>query len=96
MLLMGPAQAQYYSYSDIAVAPSNEQNLYISGVADALARNNETHLCLGKNLKMKAGQLKANVMAFAASRPALHSLSMADVVAAYLQEACPKEPAGSQ
>ena len=67
------AETGNYSYSDIAIAPSNEQNLYIAGVADALARKNEITFCLGKTLKMKAGQLKTNVMAFAASRPALHS-----------------------
>ena len=38
---------------------------------------------------MKAGQLTTNVMNYAAGKPALHSQGMADVVAAYLSEACP-------
>ena len=32
--------------------------------------------------------LTTNVMNYAANKPALHSLGMADVVAAYLKEAC--------
>ncbi|MFZ2157228.1 MAG: hypothetical protein WAV72_14060, partial [Bradyrhizobium sp.] len=86
----GPANAQYFKYSDIASAPPNDQNMYVSGVADALARGVKINTCLGSSLKMKAGQLTTNVMSFAASRPALHSKSMADVVAAYLREACPQ------
>jgi hypothetical protein len=85
-----PAHAQYFKYSDIASSPPNDQNMYISGVADTLARASKVNMCLGSDLKMKAGQLTTNVMAFAASRPALHSKNMADVVAAYLKEACPQ------
>jgi hypothetical protein len=65
-----------------------EQNMYISGVADALSRTSSINLCLGKTLQMKAGQLTTNVMNYAAGKPALHSLGMADVVAAHLSEAC--------
>ena len=90
VFLHDPADAQYFNYSDIAASPPNDQNMYISGVADALARENTFNSCLGKTLRMKAGQLRTNVMAFAASRPTLHSKSMADVVAAYLREACPQ------
>jgi hypothetical protein len=90
-LLHGPANALYSKYSDIASSVPNDQNMYISGGADALALNDNTiNICLARSLKMKAGQLATNVMAFAASRPALHSRSMADVVAAYLREACPQ------
>jgi hypothetical protein len=89
LFLGGSAQAQYFRYSDIAASPRADQNMYISGVADALARGDKYNMCLGIALKMKAGQLTTNVMAFAASRPSLHSKSMADVVEAYLREACP-------
>lgn len=87
-LLASPANAQYFKYSDIASSPTDHQNMYIAGVADTLARTSSVNLCLGKTLKMKAGQLTVNVMAYAAAKPALHSLGMADVVAAYLKEAC--------
>jgi hypothetical protein len=90
VLLSSPANAQYFKYSDIASSPPADQNMYIAGVADALARTSSVNLCLGKTLQMKAGQLTTNVMNYAASKPALHSQGMADIVAAYLSEACPR------
>ena len=92
LLLVGaicPANAQYFRYSDIASQSPADQNMYISGVADGLARSAFYNQCLGATLKVKAGQLTTNVLAFAAARPAFHSKGMADVVAAYLREACP-------
>lgn len=89
ILIQGPANAQYSKYSDIAASVPNDQVMYISGVADALALNdNSINICLARSLKMKAGQLATNVIAFAAGRPALHSKSMAEVVAVYLRAAC--------
>ena len=38
---LSPASAQYFKYSDIASSPPADQNMYIAGVADALA---EEHL----------------------------------------------------
>ena len=87
-LISTASQAQYYKYSDILIKDRSSQNMYISGVADALARSGPINICLGLTLKMQAGQLTTNVLNFAASRPALHSGSMADVVAQYLKEAC--------
>jgi hypothetical protein len=88
VLLSSSANAQYFKYSDIASSPQADQNMYIAGAADALARTSSINLCLGKALQMKAGHLTTNVMNYAANKPALHSLGMADVVAAYLKEAC--------
>jgi hypothetical protein len=89
LLFATPANAQYFKYSDILTSQPSDQNMYVSGAADALARNQSVNLCLGNELKMKAGQLTTNVLAFAASRPALHARSMADIVSIYLKEACP-------
>ncbi|MEY9592275.1 Na+/serine symporter [Bradyrhizobium yuanmingense] len=90
VLLSSSANAQYFKYSDIASSPPADQNMYIAGVVDALAQTPSINICLGRTLRMKAGQLTTNVMNYAAGRPALHALGMADVVAAYLKEACPQ------
>lgn len=90
LLVPNTADAQYYKYSDWAAEDASSRNMYVSGAADALARSERINQCLGATLKMKAGQLTMNVLAFAAGRPALHSRSMAEVIYAYLREACPK------
>jgi ATP-dependent DNA ligase len=54
--------------------------------ADGISDFNALHC--GMTLKIRAGQLTTNVMNYAVNKPSLHSLGMADVVAAYLKEAC--------
>lgn len=86
-----PASAGYVSYAQISTYRMPSQIMYISGVVDGITAVDERmDRCLTEKLKMSAPQITSNVLNFAAATPALHSLAMAQVVAAYLGEACPK------
>lgn len=85
-----PAKAGYVSYSDVSAYRPHSQIMYISGAVDGIAALNEyLNHCLAEKLKMNASQITANILNFAATRPALHSLNMSQVVVVYLNEACP-------
>jgi hypothetical protein len=85
-----PAKAGYVSYSEISTYSRHSQIMYVSGAVDGIAAlNNHLNHCLAEELKMKASQIATNILNFAATRPALYSLNMSQVVVVYLNEACP-------
>jgi hypothetical protein len=64
-LLHGPANALYSKYSDIASSVPNDQNMYISGGADALALNDNTiNICLARSLGAASPAVRTNLSAF--------------------------------
>jgi hypothetical protein len=89
-LQASPANAGYVSYSEVSAYSKHSQIMYISGAVDGIAAlNDHLNYCLAEELKMSASQIATNVLSFAVTRPALHSLNMSQVVVIYLNEACP-------
>lgn len=88
--LLSPASAGYWTYSQLALEQPADQTMYIVGAVDALSLSDTKIMECVHKLSFKAGEMRANIMAFAASKPAVHASTVTVAVYAYLQEACPQ------
>ena len=96
-LIITPAVANYFTFSEWSALPEDAQSVYIAGAYDSLVTfaSNDDEIAMAKHYasclaksKMLNQQLAQNVRNYAATKPALQGGNVQSALVNYLIELC--------